>query len=104
VETLEEHLSTLHWGQQESIWVHGEVVADSRAVAILRYSWAVIPGGRGGGMINSCWYFRAVSKKSFWVLVQYEVSGSSQFWVAQKLSGEGKEDLRVAVVRLFARC
>jgi hypothetical protein len=93
VDTLEEHLSTLHRGQQESDWVHGEVVADSRAVAILRYSGCHPPGG-GGSMIDSCLFFRAVSKKSFWVLVQYErqfsvLGGSGQSLSEAEWGGEG---------------
>jgi hypothetical protein len=102
-DTLEEHLATLSRGQQESEWSPEEVSAETSK--ILRYTSAHISGI---GIIDSFSYGRVKSKQSFWVLVQYEVSGEIQFWVAKvthflKLGGEGKEDLRVAVATLFAK-
>lgn len=74
VQTLEKHLLTLSRGQQESGWSAGEVAADTSH--ILRYTRATLPEV---GVIDSYSYARAKSKQSFWVLVQYEVEGRSQF-------------------------
>jgi len=81
----------------------GDIAADP--AGILRYTRATKPGL---GIMDSCLYARAVSKQSFWLLVEYEVSGASELWVAKashflKVAREGKDELRVAVTTLYRK-
>ena len=98
VETLQRHLTILERAQQSGDWQPGDIHSDPRG--ILKYVQAFIPGV---GAIDTFLYSRAVSKQSFWLLVQYEVQGSLQLWVARvtyflKVSQEGKDDLRIAKI------
>ena len=103
VKALKQHLTIQERAQQSGAWRPGDIHGKPRGM--LKYVQAFIPGV---GAIDTFLYSRAVSKQSFWLLVQYEVRGRLQLWVARvayflKVSQEGKADLRIAVTTLFAR-
>ena len=103
VDILEEHLTILRQGQQDGDWQPGAIAANP--TGIFKYVRAYVSRV---GAIDSYQYSRTVTKQSFWLLVQYEVSGRVDDYVARaeyflRVTQEGREDLRIAVCTLYRR-
>jgi hypothetical protein len=99
------HLGTIARAQQEVGWEAADLIADTTTIS--RYHRA---SKVGVGLIDSHLYGKARSKKSFYALIEYEVGHTNkrEYWVAKiayflKVSGEGKDDLRLAVGNLFTK-